>query len=118
MSIGSSIWRHAIRSSCNDDYLPRSLHTDTAIFNIHHNSHYTTLIATDTSSYYYDSLNYPTPPLVKHIHRTLEEWYEDLPMSHFLTSQYPQVIIKSTPRQTDGWSCGMHMLLINLATRY
>ena len=25
---------------------------------------------------------------------------------------------KKTPRQTDGWSCGLHMLLINLATIY
>jgi hypothetical protein len=50
----------------------------TTIFNIHHISHYTTLIATHPSYYYYDSLNYPTPPLVKHIHSTLKEWYKDL----------------------------------------
>ena len=72
MSMGSSIWRHAIRNACNDDHLPHPLHKNTTIFNIHHNHHYTTLIATNTSYYYYDSLNYPTPPPVKHIHRTLK----------------------------------------------
>ena len=72
MRMGSSIWRHAIRNACNDDHLPHPLHNDTAIFNIHHNLHYTTLIATDTSYYYYDSLNYPTPLPVTHSHRTLQ----------------------------------------------
>ena len=28
------------------------------------------------------------------------------------------IITKSTPIQTDSWSCGLHMLLINLATIY
>ena len=73
MSIGSSIWRHAIRNTCNDDYLPHPLHHDTTIFNIHHDSHYTTRIDTNISYYYYDSLNYSTPPLVKRIHRILNE---------------------------------------------
>jgi len=118
MSMGSSIWRHAIRNACNDDYLPHPLHNDTAIFNIHHNTHYATIITTNTCYYYYDSLNYPTPPLVKYIQRTLKERYEDLPITILLTTRHPLVIIKSTPYQTDGWSCRMYLLLINLATIY
>jgi hypothetical protein len=62
MSMGSSIWRTAIRNACNDDHLPHPLYSNTTIFNIHHNLHYTTLIATDISDYYYDPLQYPTPP--------------------------------------------------------
>ena len=78
ISIGSSIWRQAIRNACNDDHLPHQLHNDTTIFNIHHNNNYTTLIATNNTYYYYDPLNYPTPPPVTAIHRTLKEWYKDL----------------------------------------
>ena len=118
MSMGSSIWRQAIRNACNDDHLPHPLHNDTTIFNIHHNNHYTTLIATNNTYYYYDPLNYPTPPPVTMIHHTLKEWYKDLPTPPLLTTQHPTVVQKSTPRQTDGWSCGLHMLLINLATIY
>jgi len=62
MSMGSSIWRNAIRNACNDDHLPPPLHNNTTICNIHHNLHYIILIATDTSYYYYDPLQYPTPP--------------------------------------------------------
>jgi len=85
------------------------------MFNIHHNLHYTTLIDTNTSDYYYDPLHYSP---VTHIHRTLKEWYKDLLTPPLLTAHHPTVIQKSTPRQTDGWSCGIHMLLINLATIY
>ena len=114
MSMCCYIWRHAIRNACNDDYLPQPLHNDTTIFNIHHNIHYTTLIVTKASYYYYDPLNYPTHPPIKHIYRILKEWYTDLPTPSLFTTRHPTVIHKSTPRQTDGWSCGLHMLLINL----
>jgi hypothetical protein len=117
-SMGSSVWRHAIRNSCNDDRLPHPLHNDTIIYNIHHSLHYTTLVATNISYSYYDLLHYLTPPPVTHIHRTLKYWYKDLSTPLLLTTQHPTVIKKSTPRQTDGWSCGLHMLLIHLATIY
>ena len=77
-----------------------------------------TLPGTNTSYYYYDPLNYPTPPPVLLIHRTLKEWYKDLPIPPLLTTQHPIVIPKSTPRQPNRWNCGLHMLLINLATIY
>ena len=118
MSMGSSIRRHAIRNACNVDHLLHPQHNDTTIFNIHHNIHYTTLIATNTSYYYYDPLNYSAPLPLKHIHRTLKELYKDLPTPPPLTTRHSTVIHKGTPRQTDNWSCGMHMLLINLATIY
>ena len=92
MSMGSSIWRHAIRNACKDDYLPHPLHNNTTIFNIHHNLHYTTLIATNTSYYYYDSLNYPIPPPVTHIRRTLKEWHKDLPTPPLLVTRHPTAI--------------------------
>jgi len=95
MSMGSSIWRYAIRNACNDDHLPHPLHNNPTIFTIHHNHHYTTLIATNTSYYNDDSLNYPTPPPVKQLHRTLKEWYKDLPTPPLLTIQHPTVIQKA-----------------------
>ena len=95
MSMGSSIWRHAIRNACNDDHLPHPLHNDTTIFNICHNNHYTTLTATNDSYYYFDPLNYPTPPPVTQIHRTLKEWYKDLSTPPLLTTQHPTVIQKA-----------------------
>ncbi len=102
MSMGTSIWRHAIRNACNNDHLQHPLHNDTTIFNIHHSLHYTTLITTNTSYYYYDPLNYPTPPPVTCIRRMLKKGYKELPIPPLLTTQHLIVIQKSTPRQTDG----------------
>jgi hypothetical protein len=69
----SSVWQHTIRNACQDHIFPHPLHNPIAIFNIHHNSHYTTLIA-DTNHYsYYDPLNFSTPSTAPNIHNTLRQ---------------------------------------------
>jgi hypothetical protein len=51
------------------------------------------------------------------IHNTLRHWYTRLEIAPSLLRQYtPIVHIQSTPQQIDGWTCGLHMLLINLPT--
>jgi hypothetical protein len=63
---------------------------------IHHNAHFTTLIATNTSYHYYDSLNCPYPHDIYHIHRTLKEWYKDLSTPSLFRFQHPSVILEIT----------------------
>ena len=53
------------------------------------------------------------------IHNTLRQWYGGLEIAPPLLKQdTPTVHIQSTPQQTDGWTCGLHMLLVNLTTIY
>jgi hypothetical protein len=78
-----------------------------------------TLIADNNTYSYYDPLKYRPPPTTHRIHNTLRQWYSNLPIApQLLQSPSPTLITKSTPVQADGWSCGLHMLLINLATIY
>ncbi len=115
----SSGWQHTIRNACQDHTLSHLLHNPATIFNIHHNVHNTTLIIDNTSYYYYDSLNYNPPQATSRIHNTLRQWYSALPITTpLLHPNILHIILKSTSRQTDGWSCGMHMLLVNLTTIY
>ncbi len=47
------------------------------------------------------------------------QWYTNLPISpQLLQNPSPYIITKSAPLQTDGWSCGLHMLPINIVTIY
>ena len=113
----STVWRHTIRNACHDHILPHPLHNPITIFNIHHNSHYTTLFTDNNHYSYYDPLNFPTPRTAQNIHNTLRQWYTNHSITPTLLRLASQpIIIKSTPKQTDNWSCGLHMLLINLAT--
>ena len=55
----------------------------------------------------------------RRIHKTLSQWHTNLPIApQLLQNPSPTIITKSKSLQTDGWSCGLHMLLINLATIY
>ena len=45
------------------------------IFQLNHNSHYTTLITNNTSYYHYDGLYLPNPLTTTSIHNKLREWY-------------------------------------------
>ena len=99
----STVWQHTIRNACQDHILPHPLHNPITIFNIHHNTHYTTLIA-DASHYsYYDPLNFPTPRAAQNIHNTLRQWYSEHSVAPPLLRHTIQPIItKSTPTQTDN----------------
>ena len=113
------MWQHTIRNACQDHILPHPLHNPITIFNINHNAHYTTLIADPNHFSYYDPLNFPIPNSASQIHRTLRQWYSNTAIAPpLLHSDAQRVTTKSTPKQTDNWSCGLHMLLINLAAIY
>jgi hypothetical protein len=102
----STIWQHTIMNACQGHILPHPLHTPITIFNIHNNSHFTTLI-TDINTYsYYDPLNFRHPHTTHRIHNSLRQWYTNLPIApQLLQNPSPTIITKSTPLQTDGWSC-------------
>ena len=57
MSRDSTVWQHTITNACQGHILPRPLYNPIPIFNIHHNSHFTTLITDNHTYSYYDSLN-------------------------------------------------------------
>jgi len=106
-------------NACQDHILPHPLHNPITIFNIHHNSHFTSLITDNNTYSYYDPLNYRPAHTTHRIHNTRRQWYSNLPIApHLLQNSTPKIITKSTPVQTDGWSCGLHILPINLATSY
>jgi len=74
ISRDSTVWRHTIMNACQGHILPHSLHNPINIFNIYHNSHFTTLI-TDSNTYsYYDSNNFRHPHTTHRIHNTLRQW--------------------------------------------
>jgi len=106
-------------SACQDHILPRPPHNPITIFNIHHNSHFTNLINDNNTYSYYDLLNFRYPHTTRRIHNTLRQWYSNLSIApKLLQNPTPTIITKSTPLQADGWSCGLHMLLLYLATIY
>ena len=114
----NTVWQHTIRNACQDQVLPHSLFNPITMFNIHHNSHFTSLITNNHAYYYFDSLNLRPPPAINIIHNTLRQWYSGLEISPpLLHKETPLTHIQSTPQQTDGWTCGIHMLRINRIPR-
>jgi hypothetical protein len=94
----------------------------TTIFQIYKDSHFTTLLAEDGQYYFYDSIkkNAPIPEVVPKLHSALRTWYVDnkQPKPPILENTDPSIIAESCPLQVDKWSCGIHMLLVTLATIY
>jgi hypothetical protein len=114
-----TVWYHTIRNAYQDQILPHPLHSPITIFKIHNISHVTTLITNNNTYRCYDSLNLRSPPAAIKIHNTLRQWHSRLDIEHPLLRQATSNIhIQSAPQQTDGWTCGMHMILINLTTIY
>ena len=99
----SSVWQHTVRNACNDHILPHPLHNPITIFNIHHNSHFTTLIADPYTYSYYDPLNLHPPQHTQSTHTTLKQRYADPAIAPpLLSTTAPTITIKSTPQQTDN----------------
>ena len=73
-----SVWQLTIRNACQDQILPHPLSQPITIFNIHHNSHFTTLITNNHTYYHYDPLNLQPPKAIDKIHTTLRQWYTGL----------------------------------------
>ena len=114
-----SVWQHTILNACEDHIHPHPLQNLITIFNIHYCGHFNTL-ATDNHAYHhYDPLHNRPPPSAKHIHSTLRQLYSNTYIAQpILHPDTPHINIASMLRQTDGWSYGLHMLLINLTTIY
>jgi hypothetical protein len=101
------VWRHNTHNACQDKVLPHPLFYPTTIFNIHNNSHFTTLIANNHTYYYYDSLNLRSPQAFNMIHNILRQWYTGLEIAPpILRQDTPIVHIQRTPQQANGWTCG------------
>jgi len=87
---------------------PHPLHSQITIFNIHNNSNFTTHIINNNTYFYYDSRNFRPTHLTHRMHTTLCQLYSGLPIAPPLFRHtMPYITIKSTSRQTDGWSCEM-----------
>ena len=57
-----TVWRHTIQNACQYQNLPHPLFNPITVFNIHNNSHFSTLITNNHTYYYYVSLSL-RPPL-------------------------------------------------------
>ena len=116
------IWKKAVKNFIFKEVLPSPLCNRTTIFQIYKDSHFTTLLAEGGQYYFYDSMkkNAPIPEVVPKIHSALRTWYVDnkQPKPSILENPDPSVITESCPLQVDKWSCGIHMLLVTLATIY
>jgi hypothetical protein len=107
ISSDNIVWQHTIQNACQNQILPHPLFNPITRFNIHHNSHFTSLITNNQTYYYYDSLNLQPPPTIHMIHNTLRQWYTGLttapppPTTHHtgqLYTKYPP-----TNRWMDVW---------------
>ena len=115
----STVCQHTIQNACQDQVLPYPLFNPLTIFNIHNNNHFTTLITNNHTYYYYDSLNLRLPPAINKIHNTLRQKYTRIEVAPPLLRQdTPNTHIQSTSQQTNGRTCGLHMIFINLSTIY
>jgi hypothetical protein len=85
---------------------------------IYNSHHYTTLITNDSNYYYYDMHGILVPRTFTHLHNHLRHWYGSSIKPPALQNKSSTVQIPYTPRQMDGWSCAMHMLLTSLAAIY
>jgi hypothetical protein len=85
---------------------------------IYNAQHYTTRITYNEQYYFYDGLGMAIPNIVIHLHKHLRQWYGVSPRPPALQNTTPLIITPYTPRQTDGWSCDMHMIPTSLSTIY
>jgi len=117
------IWRRGVKNFIFKEFLPSSpLCNPITIFQIYEYSHFTILLVENDHNYYYDSLgkNNHVAEIFPRIHTALQFSYEDnyeaFPL--ILRNLEPKVIRQTCLFQRDKWSCGIHMLLITLATIY
>jgi len=102
------------------EVLPSPLCNPLTIFQNYEYSHFTILLVENDQYYCYDSLgkNNPVSEIVPRIHTALQFSYEDnyeaFPL--ILQNPEPKVIRETCPLQRDRWNCGIHVLMITLAT--
>ena len=121
INVDSRLWRHNVLNFIFLEELTEPLQHPTSVFLIHTSSHFVTLVVDREKYYFYDSLkrNPYVPKVVKKIHNALNLWYDDNKKDRPVVLQQAQKINKeSVPLQEDVWTCGMHMLMVALATIY
>jgi hypothetical protein len=123
------VWRrHHVFNSIFKETLTEPLQHSTSVYLIYSKkeNHYVTLVVDRKKFYFYDSLKsiysntYSVSGTVKKIYNALNKWYGDNPgiTKPVILSQAYKVSKQRIPLQEDGWSCGMHMLLVALSTIY
>ena len=115
-------------NSIHEETLTEPLQHSTSVYLIYSEKekHYVTLVVDRKKFYFYDSLKsinsntYSVSGTVKKIYNALNKWYGDNPgiTKPVILSQAYKVSKQRIPLQEDGWSCGMHMLLVALSTIY
>ena len=85
---------------------------------VYHAQHYTTLITDNNKYYYYDGLSLAVPPTVQSLHTHLKTWYKTGSLPNSLRNEYPTITFPTTPSQTDGSTCALHMLITSLSAIY
>ena len=123
-----TIWRHQVFNSIFEETLTEPLQHPTSVYLIHNEiqKHFVTLVVDRKKFFYYDPLksinssSYSISSTVKKIYKALNTWYGDNPgiTKPVILKQAYKVSKQRIPLQGDGWSCGMHMLLVALSTIY
>ena len=122
----NTIWHSGVHSITHPNGLPHPLASQLTIFQIHEGLHYTTLIYDANGAHHYNSLTSTgLPSKVNHIRKRLNRYYSDRAATNpgengtaRLTDLTRTVPSMTTPSQTDGWTCAMHMLAVTLACTY
>jgi len=66
-------WTKGIKNTITQNFLSHPLQNPITVFQIYHNSHYTTLITDNINYHYYDGLNLPILPPSTSIHNKLRD---------------------------------------------
>ena len=114
----NDVWLRQVTNQLTGERLQHPLQNKITIMQIYNAQHYTTLITDNNTYYYYDGLGNPVPNTVKHLHNHLRQWHSNYTKPPALQNESPTIYTPYTPRQTDGGSCAMHMLLTSLSAIY
>ena len=114
----NNAWTRRITNPLTNELLQHPLHNHSTIMQIYDAQHYTTLITDNEQYYYYDGLRMGIPSIVTHLHKHIRQWYGTSAMLPILRINPPKVHTPYMPRQIDGWSCAMHMILTSVSVIY
>jgi hypothetical protein len=103
------VWTRNIKNTLTQTSISHPLQHPITIFQIYHNSHYTTLVTVNANYYHYNGLNLPNPPTTTSIHNKLREWYtistHNTPQSLPYNKKHQRSnALTHHPKQTNGAS--------------
>jgi len=114
----NDVWIRQVTNLLTGERLQHQLQNNITIMQIYNSQHYATLVTYNNIYYYYDGLGNQIPNTVTYLHNHLRQCYGSSPKPPALHCHSPTVHTPYTPRQTEGWSCAMHMLLTSLSAIY